>query len=176
MKKIASIILLGFYLFIQFSWVFNSAYKYVAHTYFVQQSLQKSIASANDLCNIIIDGSKIDSLKNDDGEIIIDCLMYDIVSSQQMGTKIKLLLKKDTKETIWSIQYNKISDFLHRHKPVSDTALQRLSFTILPFIQSTESSTLLQPILHVNKKFFVYTTCLVPKPIKKLVAPPPDFC
>src|SRR5882724_4367699 len=131
MRKTAAFFLLGVYVITQTVSVCWYFYKSFAHAYFVEQSRYTANDNEEHI-NITIDYNKLKELKNEDGEIIIDGILYDVERSVASGNMIQLSLKKDSDETDWNAHYKKVTNLLYKHIGDRHAARGKTSFTLLP--------------------------------------------
>jgi len=174
MRKMAAFILLCIYVLIQAASVCWYFYKPLAHAYFIEKS--KENTEDRDLISITIDHDKLASLKNEEGEIIIDGVLYDIENAVSSGNKIELLLKKDSEETDWDIEYKKIANVLQKNKGGGYSNLAKASFSILSLYYCSETTTNLYLVKPLPKPLQRVSARFYPWPVKEMVTPPPKFC
>jgi len=176
MRKTAAIFLLCVYVLIQAVSVCWYFYKPLAHSYFRQQSVNSLVDERNGLISITINRDKLDELKNEEGEIVINGVLYDVQLSAASGSMIKLLLKKDSDETNWNIHYKKINNLLYKHAGGRHTASGNISLSLFPLFHCKETITNLCFVQYLHKQQGYASTNFSAGPVKELVTPPPRRC
>ncbi len=172
MRKTAAFFLLGVYMLIQMASICWHYYKPLAHAYFLAEQLKKN----GELMSISIEQTKLAELKNEEGELVIDGDLYDVESSTVSGNTVKLVLKKDSDETDWSIHYKKIASLLHKHQNGGHTTQGKTTFSILPLYYCTAPTVDLRLLQYRYKIPWPVAACFYPSPVKEMSTPPPRSC
>ena len=172
MKKTAAFFLLFVYILIQAASVCWHFYKPIAHAYFLQQSKDED----NGLSSLTIDHNKLGELKNEDGEVVIDGILYDVEMSVSSGSMVKLLLKKDSKETDWNTHYKKITNILHTHTDDRHATQGKISFSLIPLFYCKAITTDLCFVNYLDRISAHPSSCFYPWPAKEMTTPPPRSC
>jgi hypothetical protein len=172
MKKLPSILLLLVYLASQFGALSWYICKPVAHIYFswIQQH------NKEDLISINIDLQQYNELKNEEHEIMIAGILYDVEEAALNGTTITLSLKKDGKETKWDNHYNTFSKLLHKHSAGKQATAGKTFNIFLPLFHSKEAGLTFPPGKYLSQKHCNLSTSYHPSPLIGLITPPPKNC
>ena len=145
----------------------------LAHTYFLQ--LQHSIKDENDLITISIDKKKLTALKNEEGEIVIDGVLYDVEKSVSKENAVELQLKKDRKETQWNNHYITINKLLHKQPSgKAPAAAGKAPNLFFPFFYSKESGKDPWLVKDHAKEYLNLSINYYSCPVIGLVTPPPQ--
>jgi hypothetical protein len=172
MKKLSAILLLFVYLATQFGAVSWRFFKPVTHACFswIQQH------NKEDLIIINIDQHQYNKLKNDENEIIIAGIFYDVERSVLNGSTIELSLKKDDKETKWDNHYNTFSKLLHKQSADKPATTSKTFNLFIPLFHSKEPGLTFPPGKCLSEKHYNLSTSYHPSPLIGLIAPPPQNC
>ena len=173
MRKTAAFFLLCTYLLLQAASVCWYFYKPLAHAYFLELS---KTGSDKDLVSISIDQNQLDELKNEEDEIVIDGVLYDVESSVTSGNRITLLLKKDIKESNWDIHYKKMANLLHKHAAGKHAGSGKIPFSLIPLFFCKETNTNPCFIKYLHNLTLQLSADFYSGPVKELVTPPPRSC
>ena len=145
------------------------------HSYFLEQAQGSTVAGNNNMVSITIDKEELDQLKNDEGEIIIDNVLYDIERSVAAGNMLQVSLKRDSDETDWNDHYKKTTNLLYKHIGDRHTTSGKMSFTLFPLFYSKETITSLCLVKYLHKIWQRTPAHFSPGPVKELITPPPRF-
>lgn len=176
MRKTAAFFLLCIYVLVQVVSVGWDFYKPLAHSYFLQQSRLDQAEGTKGLITINIDREKLNELKNEEGEIVIDGVLYDVEMAVSSGAMIKLLLKRDSKETNWNGHYNKIASLLHKNPSGKMATPAKTSFALLPLFYCKDAGTGICLVKYLHKTSPHLSAHFLPGPTNDLVTPPPRSC
>jgi hypothetical protein len=170
MKKLPAILLLTIYLLTQVASVCWYAYKPLSHAWFAM--LQKD--NKNDqLLTITIHKNELEELENEEGEIVIDGVLYDIEQLVVTGNDITLHLEKDEGETKWKDHYSKINSLLHKQNHSKTATASKAPGIFLVFFYSKQND---KDLLIYNTKTNNYYPGTIQNhisPYPGLISPPP---
>jgi hypothetical protein len=176
MKKTAAIFLLCVYVLIQVVAVCWHFYQPLAHAFFLNQLNHDPKGEPAQLLSITIDHTALDSLKNEDDEIVINGILYDVERSVSCGTTMKLFLKKDADETDWNIHYKKITSLLYKHSGNRHTTAGKIPVIMFPLFCCRETTACTRMVKFLRKMPKPTVTHFLSAPVKDLVTPPPRLC
>lgn len=176
MNKPAAFFLLGVYILIQTASIGWYLYKPLAHAYYHQQSEEVSAAGKNNLLSITIDNKELGKIKNDDGEIVIDGVMYDIEKSVISGNKTKLLLERDNDETNWNINYSALTNQLQKKTGNECTGRGKIFFSLIPLFYQRGTARDFYIVKERPKIPGHNASVFYPWPIAEMITPPPRLC
>lgn len=176
MKKTAALLLLSVYIIIQAVTVCWHFYKPLMHSYFLQQAQDNTAAGNNALVSITIDKDELNQLRNNEGEIVIDEVLYDIETTVATGNMLQVVLKRDSDETDWNDHYKKITNLLYKHIGERHATSGKTFFTLLPLFCYKETTTNLYLVRYLHKISQRTSALFFPGPVKELITPPPRSC
>ncbi len=109
--------------------------------------LQKN--NKNDhLLTITIPKNELEELENEEGEIVMDGVLYDIEQAVVTGNDITLHLEKDEGETKWKDHYSKLNSLLHKQTHSKTATASKAPGIFLVFFYSKQK----------DKDLFIYNT------------------
>ena len=145
MRKLPAILLLTIYLLTQVAPVCWYLYKPLSHAWFAM--LQKN--NKNDhLLTITIPKNELEVLENEEGEIVMDGVLYDVEQAVVTGNDITLHLEKDEGETKWKDHYSKLNSLLHKQTHSKTATASKTPGIFLVFFYSKQK----------DKDLFIYNT------------------
>jgi len=173
MKKVSAILFFFVYLVTQFGSFSVYICKPIAHIYYswIQQHNNEE-----DLITININQQQFDELKNEENEIMIAGVLYDVEQSTSKGSTIELLLKRDGRETKWNNHYNTFSKLLHKQSAGKHATAGKTFNKFLPLFHSKESGFTFLSGKYLSEKHCNLSTSYHPSPLIGLITPPPKYC
>ena len=175
MKKRAAKLLLSVFLLTQLSSLCWYLYKPVSHMWFETMHEMKHAWPGNQtkLISLTINLAALKELQNDEDEITIDGMLYDIDHSVIRGNKITLYLESDAEETRSNDQYAQLTKQLHKC-PGATTATSshyRIAFFALFF--SKQNTTTLGQVA-TKKKYNTQPLQTYNDHFLCIINPPPE--
>jgi hypothetical protein len=170
-KRPAAIFLFTIYLLTQAAAPCWFVVQQLSHSFFsvVQQFKQ----SGEPLIALNIEASAFNKLQKEEGEIMLDGMLYDIEYTVTSGSKKILYLKKDTRETQWQQHGVSLSKLLHKQSHSKNTGLLRIRGMFIAFFY--ERPTLKGPgtYLEIENSYAVHFINNYIPPYPGISSPPP---
>jgi len=173
MKKFSALLLLLIYLASQFGMISWHICKPVAHAWFswIQQHHNKE-----DLILFPIDQQEYNKIKNEENEIMIAGVLYDVEQSTSKGPTVELLLKRDGRETKWNNHYNSFSKLLHKQSAGKPATAGKTFNIFLPLFHAKETGLTFPSEKDLSEKHCNLSTSYHSSPLIGLITPPPKSC
>ena len=118
MKKLPALLLFSVYLLTQAASPCWYIVRQLSHQFFAV--IQLAAVPQDELLQLTVGKEKLKQLQNEEGEIILNGIQYDIEHTVINGDNHVLYLKQDIKETQWNKHYTALSKLLHRHTNPKD--------------------------------------------------------
>jgi hypothetical protein len=175
MKKLSAILLLCVYFLTQIGAVAWYYYKPIAHTYFSKLQQQLFNSGSREETVLTLDKEQFQQLKNDDDEIVIDGVLYDIEKLSKKDNLITVTIQKDKEETDWSEHYQKITNHLHKSSKSKSPITGKASSVFVSLYQSKEIKQDFNSYINQQRKYSAYISTCYLSPVIGLLSPPPEF-
>ncbi|MBI1781976.1 MAG: hypothetical protein HYR66_11500 [Sphingobacteriales bacterium] len=173
MKKLSAILLLCVYFLTQIGAVAWYYYKPIAHTYFSRLQREIFNADRNEATILTFDKEKFQQLKNDDDEIVINGVLYDVEDIISNGNKVIVTLQKDKAETDWTDHYQKLTSHLDKNSKSKTPHTGKAAPTFISLYQSRETKQDFVFDITTQHKYSAYLNTCYNAPVIGLLSPPP---
>ncbi len=174
MTKRAAKLLLSVFLLTQVSSLCWNLYKPLSHLWFetIHEIRHEWFGDQTTLISITIDRATLKELQNDDDEITIGGMLYDIDHAAAKGNKITLFLECDVEETRSNAQYAQLNKQLHKNTATATVPAYRIAF--FAFFFSKQIATTIPVPVAAKKKYNALPQQTYSDHFLSIINPPPE--
>ena len=171
MKQSSAVLLFVIYLFTQAAAPCWYITQQLSHHFFAV--LQQFEQSGDRLVTVSMDTSALSKLQTEEGEIMLDGILYDIENTVTSGSNKILYLKKDWKETQWQRHTASLNKLLHKQTHPKNWGHLRIRGMFIAFFYERTAFKEAAFYLKKEKKYVVYFINKYTPPYPGLSSPPP---